>query len=167
MTTPVASAAPPAQDTNPFPYGYRYLQRPGTNGDVVHDQVPLTLEDVLHPLEDDVISENTDHNNERDYIKRACRSRLRRRTGALVMSDCIIDWDHPTIRPMSPDVSVIFEVADPQLRREYRRRLGRLLRERPDPAVLFIYLVKCGMHYHHYTMSQQMTADETQVVNSF
>ncbi len=104
-------------DTNPYPYGYRYVQRAGTNGEVVHDQVPLTLEDVLHPLEDDVISENTDHNTDRDYIKRACLSRLRRVTGALVMSDCIIDWDHPTIRPMSPDVSVIFDVADPNMRR--------------------------------------------------
>jgi radical SAM superfamily enzyme YgiQ (UPF0313 family) len=58
-------------------------------------------------------------------------------------------------------------ISDAGLKREYRRRLGRLLRERPDPSVLFIYLVKCGMHYHHWTMAQQMTADETQVVNSY
>ncbi len=58
-------------------------------------------------------------------------------------------------------------VPDPALRSEYRRRLGRLIRRRPDPVVVFIYLVKCAMHYHHWTMAQQMTADERQVVNSF
>jgi len=32
--------------------------------------------------------------------------------------------------------------------------------------LLFIYLVKCAMHYHHWTMAQQMTVDEKQIVNS-
>ena len=47
-------------------------------------------------------------------------------------------------------------VPDAALRDEYRRRIGRLLRAKRDPAVLFVYLIKCAMHYHHYTMSQQM-----------
>jgi hypothetical protein len=117
MTTPVASTAPPARDTNPYTYGWRYVTRRGANGEVTLDEVPLTLEDVLHPLEGDVIPENSLHGIERDYIRRACQSRLRGVAGVLVLADCLIDWDHPIIRPISPDVSVIFDVADPGLPR--------------------------------------------------
>jgi Uma2 family endonuclease len=117
MTIPVASTAPPVDYAHLYRYGYRYVKRPGTNGEDVYDQVPLTLEDVLHPLEGDVIPENTVHRPEGDYIRRACQSRLRSVAGVLVTSDCLIDWDHPTIRSMSPDVAVIFNVADPSLPR--------------------------------------------------
>jgi radical SAM superfamily enzyme YgiQ (UPF0313 family) len=58
-------------------------------------------------------------------------------------------------------------VPDPALRREYRRHILGLLKARPDPAVLFVYLVKCAVHYHHYTMSAEMTREEKQVVNTF
>jgi radical SAM superfamily enzyme YgiQ (UPF0313 family) len=57
-------------------------------------------------------------------------------------------------------------VPDPQLRQTYRRRMMTMLRRRPDPSVLFICVVKCAMHYHHYTMSRQMVERRT-VVNTF
>ena len=34
---------------DPYRYGWRYVCRPGANGRKVWEQVPLTLEDVLHP----------------------------------------------------------------------------------------------------------------------
>ncbi len=58
-------------------------------------------------------------------------------------------------------------VPDAALRDEYRRRIRRLLRVNRDPAVLFVYLIKCAMHYHHYTMSQQMADTPAALVNSF
>ena len=58
-------------------------------------------------------------------------------------------------------------VPDRALRREYRRRVARLLRERPDPQLLFLYTVKCAMHYHHYVMAREMAENRTAVVNSF
>jgi hypothetical protein len=58
-------------------------------------------------------------------------------------------------------------VPDVNLRRQYRRRIVRLLRVRKDPVVLFVYLLKCVAHYHHYTMSVRMAQRPTQVVNSF
>jgi radical SAM superfamily enzyme YgiQ (UPF0313 family) len=58
-------------------------------------------------------------------------------------------------------------VPDVRLRRAYRRYLLRLLRERRDPEVLFVFLVKCAMHYHHYTMAKQMAAEPLAIVNSF
>ena len=59
------------------------------------------------------------------------------------------------------------EVPEAGLRREYRRRLGRLLRARPDPNVVLDYLVKCAMHYHHHTLAGQMASGRSRVCNSF
>ena len=58
-------------------------------------------------------------------------------------------------------------VPDRALRREYRRRVIGLLRARPDPHLLFLYTVKCAMHYHHWTMAREMAANRSAVVNSF
>jgi radical SAM superfamily enzyme YgiQ (UPF0313 family) len=58
-------------------------------------------------------------------------------------------------------------VPEPGLRREYGRRLARLLKARPEPAVLVVYLLKCAMHYHHYTLACQMAAGSGPLVNSF
>jgi radical SAM superfamily enzyme YgiQ (UPF0313 family) len=58
-------------------------------------------------------------------------------------------------------------VPDARLKREYRKRLAHVLRERPDPHLLFLYTVKCAMHYHHYMMAKQMASHRSAVVNSF
>jgi len=52
------------------------------------------------------------------------------------------------------------------LRREYRRRIWRFIRARPDPNLAMLVLVKCALHYHEYTMSRQMTSG-TRVFNIF
>jgi radical SAM superfamily enzyme YgiQ (UPF0313 family) len=57
-------------------------------------------------------------------------------------------------------------VPDPELRRMYRRRMTTVLRRRPDPRLLFIYVIKCAMHYHHYTMARQMN-EQRRLVNTF
>ena len=55
----------------------------------------------------------------------------------------------------------------PQLRREYRRRLWRLLKTRPDPSALFVFCLKCAVHYHHYRMAEQMAQGKTPPLNPF
>jgi Domain of unknown function (DUF4070) len=60
---------------------------------------------------------------------------------------------------------LMWYVPDAALRREYRRRLARMLRERPDPYVLFIYAAKCAMHYHHHTMAARMAVGQSTLVN--
>lgn len=57
-------------------------------------------------------------------------------------------------------------VPDAELREEYRRRIRGLLRRRRDPAVLFSYVIKCAMHYHHYTMARSMARREARVVST-
>jgi len=58
-------------------------------------------------------------------------------------------------------------VPDADLRRQYRRRIWRMLKVRRDPVVLFVYLIKCAAHYHHYTMATRMGQRQTELVNSF
>jgi radical SAM superfamily enzyme YgiQ (UPF0313 family) len=58
-------------------------------------------------------------------------------------------------------------VQENTLRTEYRRRIFALLKARWDPAVWFSYVVKCAMHYHHYSMATQMSRHETRVKSTF
>jgi Uma2 family endonuclease len=112
-------AAPDDSAANPFRYGWRYVKRQGSDGTVELKQVPLTLEDVLHPQEEDVIPERPIQEQERGDVARVFRSRLHRLRGGLVLSDCIIDWNVPGLGHHSPDVSV-FE----RLRRQPDSNLG-------------------------------------------
>jgi radical SAM superfamily enzyme YgiQ (UPF0313 family) len=57
-------------------------------------------------------------------------------------------------------------VPDPALRRIYSRRMTTMLRRRPDPNFFLICVIKCAMHYHHYTMSREMAEHHT-LVNTF
>jgi radical SAM superfamily enzyme YgiQ (UPF0313 family) len=56
-------------------------------------------------------------------------------------------------------------VRDPALRREYRRRLLRLVRARPDVGLLHYYLIKCAMHFHYHMMVRRMASSAGPVVN--
>ena len=56
---------------------------------------------------------------------------------------------------------------DPVLRREYRRRIFRLLRHRREPVVMFAYVIKIAMHYHHYRLAQDMQADNATIRSTF
>jgi radical SAM superfamily enzyme YgiQ (UPF0313 family) len=62
---------------------------------------------------------------------------------------------------------LMWAVPDANLRREYRRRLWRLVRSRPDPNVLVLYLIKCAMHYHQFTLARELSVEGARVVNSF
>jgi radical SAM superfamily enzyme YgiQ (UPF0313 family) len=58
-------------------------------------------------------------------------------------------------------------VPEVELRREYRRRIAGFLRTRRDPVALFVYLLKCVIHYHVHTMVQNMDVRQHRIVNSF
>jgi|SRR5271166_602785 len=70
------------------------------------------------------------------------------------------------LRAIGVFLRLMTSVPDPELRRIYRRRMATMLRRRPDPNVLLICVLKCAMHYHHYTMSGQMVEQRT-LVNTF
>jgi radical SAM superfamily enzyme YgiQ (UPF0313 family) len=62
---------------------------------------------------------------------------------------------------------ICYRTPNARLRGEYRRRIARLLKARRDPVAIFVYLLKCLAHYHHYTMATQMAERQAELVNSF
>jgi radical SAM superfamily enzyme YgiQ (UPF0313 family) len=62
---------------------------------------------------------------------------------------------------------IMRRLPEANLRREYRRRMWRLLKVRRDPGLWFVYLIKCAQHYHTYQLAKQMTNRRTPIVNSF
>lgn len=106
-------------DAEKFRYGWRFVRVTRPDGTEDLEQVPLTLEDVLHPQERDVVPERPIQESERGDVARVFRTRLNRLQGGLVLSDCLVDWNVPGVRNHSPDVSV-FE----RLRRQPPLNIG-------------------------------------------
>ena len=70
------------------------------------------------------------------------------------------------VRALGLFLRLMKNVPDPELRRIYRRRMTRMIRRRPDPNLLLICVLKCALHYHHYTMSRAMV-EQRMLVNTF
>jgi hypothetical protein len=102
---------PPVAAQQPFPYGWRYVQRTRPDGTTETQEVALTLEDVLHPQEDDVIPERPLHELERGYLASVLRVRVTGPRHVHVCSDQLIDWGVPSVRDTSPDVTVFVGLA--------------------------------------------------------
>jgi colicin import membrane protein len=109
---PPASDTPP--ETDPFRYGWRLVPRPTPDNPHNLEQVPLTLEDVLHPETGDFIVHSDRHETDRMYLTAVLRARLEPAGIAIVLSDVRIAWDLPDLRPHGPDVMVIPGVAERQ-----------------------------------------------------
>ena len=58
-------------------------------------------------------------------------------------------------------------VAEAALRREYSRRLWRLLMARRQPSALRLYALRCAWHYHFHLLARQLAGGEGVIVNSF
>jgi len=71
------------------------------------------------------------------------------------------------LRALGIFLRLMARVEDSALRREYRKRLWRMLRARPEPSVWMVYAMKCMIHYHHHSMAQEMTPESSRLVNTF
>lgn len=58
-------------------------------------------------------------------------------------------------------------VPDAGLRDEYRRRMRKAWQVRRDPYYMFVYALKCAVHFHYHKMVERMTQPERELVNSF
>ncbi len=111
MSRPTPSSKPQAGSADdPFRYGWRYVKRIGPDGQVEWDQVPLTLEDTLHPEEEDVIPVRRRHALQCRYLVSVFQSRKSGKPIVLVTDDLRIDWGVAGIRPHSPDLAVFWEL---------------------------------------------------------
>ncbi len=104
--------SPRTQRPDPFRFGWRYEQQIGADGSKVSVQVPLTLDDVLHPREGDHIPENRRQNRDCRYLAAALEWRLAHNRQAVVLNDCLINWGVRGLRNHSPDISVFEGVVD-------------------------------------------------------
>jgi radical SAM superfamily enzyme YgiQ (UPF0313 family) len=58
-------------------------------------------------------------------------------------------------------------ISDPELKREYRKRLWGLLQVRRRPGLLLFYVFHLAMHYHVRKLGRDMATRQAQLVNSF
>lgn len=105
-------APEPLVPSEPFFYGWRYVQRELPDGSIVTDEVPLTLEDVLYPQEGDQVTHNQQHQRTVRYLVNVLEARLAHNTSAAVLDDVLIAWDEPGLRPNGPDIAVVFGVSE-------------------------------------------------------
>ena len=49
-------------------------------------------------------------------------------------------------------------IPEASLRQEYRRKMGRFLKVRRDPATLLSFVFSCAMHYHAHSMAGRMVS---------
>ena len=104
---------PAVSEPDPFRYGWRYVLKAKPVGKELFDQVPLTLEDVLHPEVGDFIVQTDGHDNDCMYLKMTAKRQLKDDPTAAVLSDCRVDWNIPGVRPLGPDLARLFRGKPP------------------------------------------------------
>jgi len=97
---------------DPFHIGWRDVRTLRPDGSEHWEQVPLTLEDALHPQEGDKIMEGSLHDLIRAYLTAVLRMLLSADPSALVLSDTGVYWDIEELRHHCPDVAVILGVRE-------------------------------------------------------
>ncbi|MFN8541353.1 MAG: Uma2 family endonuclease [Thermomicrobiales bacterium] len=95
---------------DPFRYGWRYVAHEQADGKTTYEQVPLTLEDVLHPQEEDHVVQGEEHIDWCFYLYAALRHLLSHDPTAVVFQDLLFLWDIPGLKGHAPDIAVVFGV---------------------------------------------------------
>lgn len=93
-----------------YRYGWRYVRQDQADGIYTMEQIPLTLEDVLHPQEGDQVTHSDAHQRRRRYLMNVLEAQLANDPAAVVLDDVRIAWDHLDLKPHGPDISVILGV---------------------------------------------------------
>ena len=121
-TTEYPEIPPP---DNPFMYGWRYVWQQQADGSEDLVQVPLTLEDVLHPQMEDYVLQSNDHVKLCIYLYNVLRLRLRDDPSALVLYDVLVEWGIAGMKAHGPDIAVFRGVREHPGKGSFRlRELG-------------------------------------------
>jgi Uma2 family endonuclease len=94
------------KQADPFRYGFRDIIRTLPDGTTEYDQVPLTLEDALHPQEGDWVVHNQQHEREIRYLCDTFDAQLADNPHATLLSDCKVEWGG-RLKHHSPDVAIV------------------------------------------------------------
>lgn len=110
VTGPPADPGAFTPENDPFRHGERHVPRNLADGTVVYDVVPLRQEDLLFPEEWDRHAITEGHRRDCVYLQNVFQRQIQGVEGAKLLGDLRVDWSHPVIRPMGPDVVVAFGV---------------------------------------------------------
>ncbi len=83
-----------------------------SDGDVVVEKIPLTLDVLLHPREDDQVTQSKPHHEKLNPLADTLERFLERQPGVGVFSDLMILWEQLGERDVAPDVYVVKGVRD-------------------------------------------------------
>jgi len=83
------------------------------DGEMLIEAVPLTLEILLNPREDDQVPQGNPHSRLLDTLTQRLRRHLERRGDWGVFSDLMVHWARKDLRAVAPDVTVAQGIADP------------------------------------------------------
>jgi Uma2 family endonuclease len=101
--------AQPLSSEDRFVYGWRAVPEMQANGQRRWTRIPLTIQDVLHPQEEDILMPNEEHERLRTYLYNVISYQLRNDPTALLLSNTNIAWEVGTPAPR-PDIAVIYNV---------------------------------------------------------
>jgi hypothetical protein len=111
-TAAAASPTGSPQPEDPFRYDWRYLRHLRRDGVEEFEQMPLTIEDVLHPQEGNISTHSLDHGRRNYYLYDVFLAQLADDPTAVVLHDVRISWDIPGLGAHGPDIAVIFGVRE-------------------------------------------------------
>jgi colicin import membrane protein len=123
-------------------YGWRYVRRVRADGTEVVNEIPLTLEDLLYPEEGDFVVYEPAHTRDFIYCHSMLEAYYASQPEVVVLGDCRVDWGVPGVRPLGPDILVLFEV------RQWLRRGTYHLAEEGGRPVLVLEIVSPSTRKH-------------------
>ncbi len=100
----------PVDAKDPYAYGWRYVKKNVSNGSTKLVKVPLTLEDILHPQEEDFRVLTNAHRLDCQYLAEVIEASLVEKSGAQLLADCRVAWDAKGKYGHGPDIAVVFNV---------------------------------------------------------
>jgi hypothetical protein len=99
------------QDDQPF-YGWRRIKRTQADGTVTYEEVPLRQEDLLYPEEEDHVVYEPVHTRDFKYCSDALETFYHDDPSVVVLSDNRVDFGTVGVRPLGPDILVLFDVRE-------------------------------------------------------
>ncbi|HEX4610221.1 MAG TPA: Uma2 family endonuclease [Urbifossiella sp.] len=98
----MAAPEPVPTAENPYALGWRYPRGEGAED---ADLIPLTEDDLVFPQEGDFVVNNAAHDDDRLYLKAVFRRRIEDRPELRLLSDHLIDFQHPALaKYLGPDL---------------------------------------------------------------
>lgn len=102
----------PTTKVDRYRFGWRIRPRVTPEGQVVHERIPLTAYDILHPQEGDFRVHNDEHMRICNYLVDVLSAQVAHDPHAVVLHDTRVAWDIPGLDPHGPDIALIFQVRE-------------------------------------------------------